>query len=294
MTPIASKRSIVRVGPVAAARPASCAAIRRTCARLPRADRVERPCPRRPPTAPRLDLAEHQHAAVEGDDVELAPAGAVVALDDLEAAAGRDARRRAARPSSVRARWRRSLPIADDATRGSRDTWVTQCANSVPSRPATCAELARAVTHGSHDRRSVRGDARPGRDLHDRRGRSAPGVGRGRHPPGLPAFTIVGLGDTAVRESRDRIRSAILNSGFKFPARPDHRQPRPGVPAQGRPGLRRRARARRAGRQRAGAAPEPCAGYAVFGELSLGGELRDSPGALAVAEGAHRAGLSRG
>src|SRR5246500_182455 len=34
---------------------------------------------------------------------------------------------------------------------------------------------------------------------------------------GLPAFTIVGLGDAAVRESRDRIRAAILNSGFKFP-----------------------------------------------------------------------------
>ena len=35
--------------------------------------------------------------------------------------------------------------------------------------------------------------------------------------PGLPAFTIVGLGDAAVRESRDRVRSAILNSGFEFP-----------------------------------------------------------------------------
>src|SRR5215471_11401687 len=34
---------------------------------------------------------------------------------------------------------------------------------------------------------------------------------------GLPTFTIVGLGDAAVRESRDRIRSAILNSGFEFP-----------------------------------------------------------------------------
>ncbi|MGN6869900.1 MAG: YifB family Mg chelatase-like AAA ATPase, partial [Solirubrobacteraceae bacterium] len=33
--------------------------------------------------------------------------------------------------------------------------------------------------------------------------------------------------------------------------------------------------------------------YAVFGELSLSGELRDSPGALAVAEGARRAGLRR-
>lgn len=35
--------------------------------------------------------------------------------------------------------------------------------------------------------------------------------------PGLPAFTIVGLGDTAVRESRDRVRSALVNSGFEFP-----------------------------------------------------------------------------
>src|SRR5437764_7447255 len=34
---------------------------------------------------------------------------------------------------------------------------------------------------------------------------------------GLPAFTIVGLGDAAVRESRDRVRSAVQNSGFKFP-----------------------------------------------------------------------------
>src|SRR5690606_7136863 len=35
--------------------------------------------------------------------------------------------------------------------------------------------------------------------------------------PGLPAFTIVGLPATAVRESRDRVRSAIVNAGFPFP-----------------------------------------------------------------------------
>lgn len=34
---------------------------------------------------------------------------------------------------------------------------------------------------------------------------------------GLPAFSVVGLPDTAIRESRDRIRSAIKNSGFPFP-----------------------------------------------------------------------------
>lgn len=36
---------------------------------------------------------------------------------------------------------------------------------------------------------------------------------------GLPAFTLVGLPDTAVRESRERVRAAIVNSGFEFPAK---------------------------------------------------------------------------
>ena len=36
---------------------------------------------------------------------------------------------------------------------------------------------------------------------------------------GLPAFDIVGLPDAAVRESRERIRSAIKNCGFDFPMR---------------------------------------------------------------------------
>lgn len=35
---------------------------------------------------------------------------------------------------------------------------------------------------------------------------------------GLPAFTVVGLPDTGVRESRERVRSAILSSGFEFPS----------------------------------------------------------------------------
>ena len=36
---------------------------------------------------------------------------------------------------------------------------------------------------------------------------------------GLPAVTIVGLPEAAVRESKDRVRSAIINSGFQFPNR---------------------------------------------------------------------------
>jgi magnesium chelatase family protein len=34
---------------------------------------------------------------------------------------------------------------------------------------------------------------------------------------GLPAFTIVGMPETAVRESKDRVRGALLSSGFEFP-----------------------------------------------------------------------------
>ncbi|MGI8712221.1 MAG: magnesium chelatase domain-containing protein, partial [Solirubrobacteraceae bacterium] len=109
---------------------------------------------------------------------------------------------------------------------------------------------------------------------------------------GLPAFTIVGLGDTAVRESRERIRAAILNSAFKFP---EGR-----ITANLAPAFLRKAGAgfdaAIALAVLAASAQVPSTGlerYAVFGELSLGGELRDSPGALAVAEGARRAGCAR-
>ncbi|WP_286234082.1 YifB family Mg chelatase-like AAA ATPase [Thalassotalea sediminis] len=36
---------------------------------------------------------------------------------------------------------------------------------------------------------------------------------------GLPAFNIVGLPETSVRESKDRVRSAIINCGYEFPAK---------------------------------------------------------------------------
>lgn len=35
---------------------------------------------------------------------------------------------------------------------------------------------------------------------------------------GLPAMTVVGLGDAAIKESKDRIRSALVNCGFQFPS----------------------------------------------------------------------------
>jgi magnesium chelatase family protein len=36
---------------------------------------------------------------------------------------------------------------------------------------------------------------------------------------GLPAVTLVGLGDTAVLEARDRLRAAFGNAGFEWPDR---------------------------------------------------------------------------
>ncbi|MEO1078520.1 MAG: magnesium chelatase domain-containing protein [Pseudomonadota bacterium] len=50
------------------------------------------------------------------------------------------------------------------------------------------------------------------------RGLEAPAVRVEVHlSSGLPAFNIVGMLETAVRESRDRVRSALINSHFEFP-----------------------------------------------------------------------------
>lgn len=51
-------------------------------------------------------------------------------------------------------------------------------------------------------------------------GVQAPGVSVEVHiSNGLPALTLVGLPETTVKEARDRVRSAIINCGFTFPAK---------------------------------------------------------------------------
>ena len=52
--------------------------------------------------------------------------------------------------------------------------------------------------------------------------------------PGLPAFAVVGLGDKAVSEARERVRSALIASGAGAARAPDHGQPRSRRPAEGR------------------------------------------------------------
>jgi len=108
---------------------------------------------------------------------------------------------------------------------------------------------------------------------------------------GLPAFTVVGLGDQAVREARERVRAAILNSGFEFPAKRVTVNLAPAYLRKAGPGfdLAIACGVLAASGQ---VPPDRLGQLAVHGELALGGELRPARGALPVAEGALRAGLS--
>ncbi len=108
---------------------------------------------------------------------------------------------------------------------------------------------------------------------------------------GLPAFTIVGLGDRAVRESRERVHAAVLNSGLQFPSKRVTVNLAPASLHKGGPGfdLGIACAVLAASGQLPGAALER---IVVFGELALSGEIRPCRGALAVAQGAASAGLS--
>jgi magnesium chelatase family protein len=109
---------------------------------------------------------------------------------------------------------------------------------------------------------------------------------------GLPHFTMVGLPDATVRESRDRVRSAIRNSGFEFP---QHRITVNLAPADVRKagssfdlpialGL-----LATAGRLNRRAIDDTV----VLGELSLDGAINGIRGVLPIAIAARRLGLPR-
>ena len=105
---------------------------------------------------------------------------------------------------------------------------------------------------------------------------------------GLPSFSLVGLPDAAVRESRERVRAAIVNSGFDFPltritaslAPADLRKAGPGFD------LAIAAAILRASKQVEGPELE---GWWFAGELALDGSVRGLSGVLAMAERAARA-----
>lgn len=99
---------------------------------------------------------------------------------------------------------------------------------------------------------------------------------------GLPGFTLVGLPDTEVKEARDRVRAAIVNSGFEFPARRITVNLAPAdLPKEsGRFDLPIALGILAASGQTPAKA---LADYEFAGELSLSGELRPIRGALAMA-----------
>ncbi len=109
---------------------------------------------------------------------------------------------------------------------------------------------------------------------------------------GLPAFTIVGLPEAAVRESRERVRSALINSGFDFPARRITVNLAPAdLPKQGgRFDLPIALGILVASGQLEESSLAPPVEY--LGELGLGGELRPVPGILPAVLAARRAGHS--
>ncbi len=106
---------------------------------------------------------------------------------------------------------------------------------------------------------------------------------------GLPAFSIVGLPDSAVRESADRVRAAVKNLGFKFP---DRRITVNLAPADVRKtgpvyDLPLLLAVLSAG----GQLDEPPADTAFLGELALDGSLRPVAGVLPMALAAAESGV---
>lgn len=98
---------------------------------------------------------------------------------------------------------------------------------------------------------------------------------------GLPKFTLVGLPETAVRESKERVRSALINAGFEFPNRRITINLAPAdLPKDGgRYDLPIALSILIASRQ----IPRPEQHFEVAGELTLTGKLRPITGVLPMA-----------
>ena len=99
---------------------------------------------------------------------------------------------------------------------------------------------------------------------------------------GLPGFTVVGLPDAAVRESRDRVRAALLSTGLPWPLRRVTVNLAPSGVRKGGAGLDLPIAV---GLLVAAGELPPASveGLSFAGELGLDGSLRPVPGALVVA-----------
>jgi magnesium chelatase family protein len=107
---------------------------------------------------------------------------------------------------------------------------------------------------------------------------------------GLPAFSVVGLPDAAVREARERVRAALVNCGFDFPLRRIVANLAPASLRKAGPGLDLAIAAAlltASGQLDLGGLPK----LAMVGELALDGSVRPIPGVLAIAEAARECGV---
>ncbi|MDO4860457.1 MAG: YifB family Mg chelatase-like AAA ATPase [Bacillota bacterium] len=110
--------------------------------------------------------------------------------------------------------------------------------------------------------------------------------------PGLPALNIVGLADITIKEAKDRIRPAVMNSGFRFPGNRITVNLSP-------------AATRKEGSHfdlpvalgllllQEGAPAENAPGWGVLGELSLDGQVLPVTGALPMAIGMRKSGIKK-
>jgi magnesium chelatase family protein len=106
---------------------------------------------------------------------------------------------------------------------------------------------------------------------------------------GLPHFSVVGLPDAAARETRERVRAALVNCGFEFPLKRIVVNLAPASLRKVGPGMDLAiATALLAASGQLDW--KELAGVALAGELALDGSTRPVQGALAMAEAAHEAG----
>ena len=108
--------------------------------------------------------------------------------------------------------------------------------------------------------------------------------------PGLPGFSIVGLPDAALQESKERVRGAIRNAGFIYPPRR--------ITANLAPADLRKAGASldlaiALGILLGSEQVRATGRWALLGELSLGGEVRRVPGLLPMLAALARRGARR-
>jgi len=108
---------------------------------------------------------------------------------------------------------------------------------------------------------------------------------------GLPGYTVVGLPDAAGRESRERVRAALLSSGLEYPMRRVTVNLAPATVRKSGSGLELAVAVGLVGA--AGALPpDTLADLGILGELGLDGRVRPVPGTLALVHALVGSGVS--